>query len=111
MGVLLSQTRRTEEGFVNKLLATNLLSLRPRLANKPGIRASRSRRSNPWFKKSCDCYGQAASAVPQAPRERYALIDYAELRELLGFGSIHDIAEAYRGWVEESVLETGRFKT
>jgi REP element-mobilizing transposase RayT len=46
----------------------------------------------------------------QAPRERYALIDYEALRDLLGFGSLHDLAEAHRGWVEESVQETGRFR-
>jgi hypothetical protein len=46
----------------------------------------------------------------QAPRERYALIDCEALRDLLGFGSMHDLAEAYRGWVEESVQETGRFR-
>jgi hypothetical protein len=41
----------------------------------------------------------------QAPRERYALIDYDGLRNLLGFRSMHDFAEAYRGWVEESLQE------
>ena len=39
----------------------------------------------------------------QAPSERYALIDYEGLRGLLGFKSMHDLAEAYRGWIEESI--------
>ena len=39
----------------------------------------------------------------QAPRERYTLIDYEGLRNLLGFKSMHDLAEAYRGWIEESI--------
>jgi hypothetical protein len=42
----------------------------------------------------------------QAPRERYGLIDYQALRTLLDFGSMHDLAEAYRGWVKAS-LEGG----
>jgi REP-associated tyrosine transposase len=39
----------------------------------------------------------------QAPRQRYALIDYEGLRELLNFRRMGDLAEAYRGWVEESL--------
>jgi putative transposase len=39
----------------------------------------------------------------QAPRERYGLVDYEGLRGLLDFGSMVDLAEAYRGWVEESL--------
>jgi putative transposase len=39
----------------------------------------------------------------QSPRERYALIDYEALRGLLGFTSMNDLAQAYRGWVEESI--------
>jgi hypothetical protein len=39
----------------------------------------------------------------QAPRDRYTLIDYEGLKELLGFRSMRDLAEAHRGWVEESV--------
>jgi hypothetical protein len=39
------------------------------------------------------------------PRERYALIDYDGLRGLLGFRSMVDLAEAYRGWVDQSLQE------
>ena len=46
----------------------------------------------------------------QAPRERYALIDYEGLRDLLDFRSMSDLAEAYRGWVEESVQEVSHFR-
>jgi len=41
----------------------------------------------------------------QAPRERYALIDYEWLKRLAGFESMPDLAEAYRGWIDESVQE------
>jgi len=41
----------------------------------------------------------------QAPRERYALIDYEGLRELLNFKAMNDLAEAYREWVEESLSD------
>jgi putative transposase len=46
----------------------------------------------------------------QAPRERYTLIDYEGLRNLLGFRSMYDLGEAYRGWVEESVQEGSHFR-
>src|SRR3990172_9596072 len=46
----------------------------------------------------------------QARRERYALIDYEVLRDLLAFRTLDDLAEAYRGWVEESVQEGSRFR-
>ena len=46
----------------------------------------------------------------QAPRERYALIDYEGLRNLLDFRSMDDLAEAYRGWVEESEQEGSHFR-
>jgi REP-associated tyrosine transposase len=39
----------------------------------------------------------------QAPRERYSLIDNEELRNLLEFRSMNDLAETYRGWVEEAI--------
>jgi len=42
------------------------------------------------------------------PREQYGLIDFGGLRELLGFGSIVGLTNAYRGWIEESVKE-GRY--
>lgn len=46
----------------------------------------------------------------QAPRDRYALIDYKGLRDLLEFRSMYDLAEAYRGWVEESVQGGRHFR-
>jgi putative transposase len=39
----------------------------------------------------------------QAPRERYALIDYEGLRAFLDFTSMYNFAEDYSGWVEESI--------
>ena len=39
----------------------------------------------------------------QEPRERYALVDYEGLRELLNFRGMDDLAEAYRRWVDESL--------
>lgn len=41
----------------------------------------------------------------QAPRQRYALIDYEGLRDLVNVRGMGDLAEAYRGWVEESIEE------
>src|SRR4030042_5927310 len=46
----------------------------------------------------------------EAPRERYALIDYGGLRDLLDFRSMSDLAEAYRGWVEEAVKEINHLR-
>ena len=46
----------------------------------------------------------------QAPRRRYALIDYKELRGLLNFESMDDLASAYRGWIEESLNEDNGFR-
>jgi putative transposase len=46
----------------------------------------------------------------QAPRERYALIDYEGLRDLLNFRSMNDLAAAYRGWIEESLQEASHFR-
>jgi len=46
----------------------------------------------------------------QAPRERYALIDYDGLRDLLNFRSMDDLAAAYRGWIEESLKEESHFR-
>jgi len=37
------------------------------------------------------------------PRARYGLINYHDLTGLLGFQSMHDLAEANRGWIGESV--------
>jgi REP element-mobilizing transposase RayT len=46
----------------------------------------------------------------QSPRERYALIDYIDLRDLLDFKAMDDLAAAYRGWIEESIKEVGHFR-
>jgi REP element-mobilizing transposase RayT len=46
----------------------------------------------------------------QAPRERYALIDYEGLRSLLDFKSMYDLAEAYRRWIEESLSEGNHYR-
>jgi putative transposase len=43
----------------------------------------------------------------QAPRERYALVDYEGLRELLNFRRMEDLAEAYRGWIEDAIKGDG----
>lgn len=45
-----------------------------------------------------------------APRERYAMIDYEGLKRLLGFQSMQDLAEAYRGRVEESITDGNHFR-
>lgn len=42
------------------------------------------------------------------PRQRYGLIDLDGLRELFNFRSISELANAYRGWVEEPMKE-GRY--
>ena len=44
------------------------------------------------------------------PGQRYALIDYQALGDLLNFRSMDDLAKAYRGWVEESLHKTGCFR-
>lgn len=41
----------------------------------------------------------------QAPRERYALLDYEGLREVLNFKTMDDLADAYRGWIEDAVIK------
>jgi putative transposase len=46
----------------------------------------------------------------QEPRERYGLIDYEGLRNLLDFRSMYDLAEGYRGWVEETLKEGGHLR-
>ena len=46
----------------------------------------------------------------QAPRERYTLIDYEGLKELLNFTVMDDLADAYRGWVEETVSKGDHFR-
>jgi len=44
----------------------------------------------------------------QAPRERYAILDYEGLQELLNFRSMDDLANAYRRWIEDAVLTGDR---
>jgi len=39
----------------------------------------------------------------QKPKERYALINYDELKDLLNFSEMDELAEAYRGWIEEAL--------
>jgi len=46
----------------------------------------------------------------QAPRERYALIDYEGLRKLLNFKEMPDLADAYRGWIEEAIVAVGQLR-
>ena len=46
----------------------------------------------------------------QAPRERYALIDYEGLRELLNFGGMSDLADAHRFWVEDALCTGGQVR-
>jgi hypothetical protein len=43
----------------------------------------------------------------QFPRQRYGLIDHDELKSLLDFGTMDELAIAYRGWIEESLKESG----
>jgi putative transposase len=37
----------------------------------------------------------------QKPRERYALIDYKRLMELLHFSTINDLSNSHKKWIEE----------
>jgi len=46
----------------------------------------------------------------QSPRERYALIEYDGLRDLLNFKAMDDLTAAYRGWIEESLKEGIHFR-
>jgi len=46
----------------------------------------------------------------QAPRERYALVDYEGLIESLNFRGMDDLAEVYRGWVEESLSRDDHYR-
>jgi putative transposase len=46
----------------------------------------------------------------QAPRERYAVIDYEGLRNLLNFKEMPDFADAYRGWIEEAIVADGQLR-
>ncbi len=39
----------------------------------------------------------------QAPPKRYAILDHEELKGLLGFRSMEDLARAHRGWIEEAL--------
>ncbi len=44
----------------------------------------------------------------QAPRERYALLDYEGLKELLNVKAMDDLAAAYRGWIEDALVRGDR---
>ncbi|MGQ9646403.1 MAG: transposase [Thermodesulfobacteriota bacterium] len=44
------------------------------------------------------------------PRQRYALIDYEGLKELLNFREMADLADAYRGWVTDALGEDGQLR-
>jgi hypothetical protein len=46
----------------------------------------------------------------QSPRERYAVVDYEELRKLLKFKGMPDLADAYLGWIEETIGAEGQFR-
>ncbi len=39
----------------------------------------------------------------QQPRERYALVDYEGLSELLNFREMAELGDAYRGWIEDAL--------
>ena len=41
----------------------------------------------------------------QSPRERYSLIDYEGLKDLLNFKTLDELADAYRGWIEEALIK------
>lgn len=44
----------------------------------------------------------------QNPRQRYALIDYGGLMDLLNVRSMDELKESYKGWVEESLEKPDR---
>jgi putative transposase len=44
----------------------------------------------------------------QAPRGRYALLDYEGLGELLNIKAMDDLAAAYRGWIEDVLVRGDR---
>jgi len=46
----------------------------------------------------------------QRPRERYATVDYEGLRNLLNFKEMPDLADAYRGWIEEAICAEGQLR-
>ncbi len=46
----------------------------------------------------------------QQPRERYAMVDYEGLMELLRFKEMVDLAYTYRGWVEEALSGDGQLR-
>ena len=46
----------------------------------------------------------------KAPRERYTLINYEELKELLNFRSMDELADAYQGWIKEAVSNGKHFR-
>lgn len=46
----------------------------------------------------------------QSPRERYAIIDIETLKELLNYRTQTELAEAYRGWIDEAVAKGNRVR-
>ncbi len=46
----------------------------------------------------------------QAPRQRYALIDYEALKELLDFEAVEKLAVTYRGWIDEALSKGEQFR-
>jgi len=46
----------------------------------------------------------------QTPRKRYSLIDHERLKNLFGFSSIPDLAEAHRRWVNEAIQKEEHFR-
>lgn len=41
----------------------------------------------------------------QSPRQRYARIDYEGLKAVLNYKTIEELAEAYRGWIDDAVIK------
>ena len=46
----------------------------------------------------------------QKPRQRYALIDYRRLMELMHVGSTNDLRESHKKWVEKSLRSENHFR-
>jgi len=44
----------------------------------------------------------------QKPKLRYALINYDELKDLFNFSDLDELAEFYRGWIEEALKKVRR---
>lgn len=41
----------------------------------------------------------------QSPRQRYALIDFQALMDILNFRTMDELSESYRGWIDEAVMK------